>query len=318
MTKELLNVVVTAREEQGVGIAVFELSSQSGGALPEFSAGAHIDVHVSSDLVRQYSLCNKPGVNKHYRIGVLSEPKSRGGSSQIYQDFNIGKVIKISEPRNLFELDDKAECSLLIAGGIGITPLIAMAYELESKGKAFQLHYCMRSRGVGAFVEELEEQFPGKVVCHYDDEDEAQLFSPEETFQHQDVATHIYVCGPSGFMDWVINAATSANYPNQQIHFEYFNKTVDVSGMDFEVHCAKSDVTVNVGEQQTIVQALSAAGIKVDVSCEQGICGTCITDVLEGEPEHRDQFLTDEEKEDNDQIALCCSRAKNKRLVIDL
>ncbi len=318
MTAELLNVIVTSREEQGAGIIVLELNSNSEKALPIYTAGAHIDVHVDSNVIRQYSLCNKPGIVSGYRIGVLNDANSRGGSVKIYDYFMVGKIFQISAPRNHFALDNRAEVSLLIAGGIGITPLIAMAYDLENQGKEFELHYCLRSRGAGAFVNELEKQLKDKVIFHYDDEEKAQLLAPETLFNRWNGIAHIYVCGPTGFMNWVIENAKSCGYSDKQIHFEYFNAEVDASGEEFDVHCAKSNVTVHVGSKQTIVEALAAAGINVQVSCEQGVCGTCITDVLEGEPDHRDSFLTDEEKADNDQMALCCSRAKTQRLLIDL
>jgi len=318
MSDALINVAISAREEQGAGVAVFELSSVSGEALPQYSAGAHIDVHVNHELVRQYSLCARPSDEGKYRIGILNDPNSRGGSRQIHADFNVGKTLSISAPRNHFPLETVAQRTILAGGGIGITPLIAMAYELQARNQDFELHYCARTRGAGAFVEELQESFPDNVVFHYDDEEKSQLLSPSVALAPCDTGTHIYVCGPSGFMDWLIAEAKDLGYPSAQVHFEYFSAEVDTSGGSFEVHCAISDVTLQVQEQQSIVKALAAVGVKVDVSCEEGVCGTCITDVLEGEPDHRDHFLTDEEKSDNDQMALCCSRAKSARLVIDL
>jgi len=318
MSDALLDVTISAREEQGAGVAIFELASVSGEALPEYAAGAHIDVHVNQELVRQYSLCTKPTDEGKYRIGILNDPNSRGGSRQIHADFKVGNQLSISTPRNHFPLETVAKRTILAGGGIGITPLIAMAYELQAQNQDFELHYCARTRGAGAFVEELQASFPENVTFHYDDEEESQLFSPAVALGPCDEGTHIYVCGPSGFMDWVIAGAKELGYPSAQVHFEYFSAEVDSSGASFEVHCVKSDVTLVVEEQQSIVKALAAAGVKVDVSCEEGVCGTCITDVLEGEPDHRDHFLTDEEKADNDQMALCCSRAKSARLVIDI
>ena len=318
MSIELIEVEILSRQDQGAGIAVFDLAATSGEMLPSFSAGAHVDVHVNENIVRQYSLCNPPGESNSYRIGVLNDPNSRGGSLQIHQEFQPGKLIKISEPRNHFSLDETQGRIVLAGGGIGITPLIAMAYELTSMGKKFELHYCTRTRGAGAFVDELKREFPGSVFFHYDDEDKSQLFDPKTTFEPYDKSLHIYVCGPTGFMDWVISSAKSLDYPSPQIHFEYFSADVDTTGNAFEVYCAESDVTVQVQEGQSIVSALKEVGVKVDVSCEEGVCGTCITDVLEGEPDHRDHFLNDEEKAENDQMALCCSRSKSNRLVLDI
>lgn len=318
MNDKLIDVVIASRTEQGMGIAVMELVAADGKPLPKFSAGAHIDVHVNDDFVRQYSLCNDSINNESYRIGVLNDPNSRGGSEKIHQEFTEQQVIKISVPRNHFPLDLNAEKSILAGGGIGITPMVAMAYELLHAGKEFELHYCTRTQGAGAFEQELVLSFGSRVVFHYDDEDKSQLFSPQNIFSPVNAGTHIYVCGPTGFMDWVINNAKEAGYPSEQVHFEYFSADVDTSGDEFEVHCEQSNITIQVLGDDTIAKALRKAGIRVNMSCEEGVCGTCITDVLEGEPDHRDLFLTDEEKEDNDQIALCCSRAKSKRLVIDI
>jgi vanillate O-demethylase ferredoxin subunit len=318
MNNELIDVVITSRVEEGAGIAVLELTPTDGKPLPSFTAGAHIDVHIGDELIRQYSLCNDPAHNESYRIGVLNDPNSRGGSVKIHHDFAEGQTIKISAPRNHFPLFDGAKKTILAGGGIGITPMIAMAYTLQKAGELFELHYCTRSKGAGAFEQELIKQFAEQVVFHYDDEDKSQLFSPQNLFNPVDKNTHIYVCGPTGFMDWVINSAKELGYPSEQVHFEYFSADVDISGDSFEVYCDESDITVTVGPEESIAIALRNAGIKVNMSCEEGVCGTCITDVLEGVPDHRDHFLTDEEKEDNDQIALCCSRAKGPRLVIDL
>jgi len=318
MNNELIDVVIKSRTEQGMGVAVIELVSVDGAALPEFSAGAHIDVHVGDDFVRQYSLCNDSIASNSYRIGVLNDPNSKGGSVKIHQEFSEQKQIKISSPRNHFPLIIDAKRSLLIGGGIGITPMIAMAYELLREGKEFELHYCTRTSGAGAFEDELVAEFGDRVVFHYDDQEKSQLFSPQVTFSPVDLGTHIYVCGPTGFMDWVIDNAKKVDYSSEQIHFEYFSAEVDTTGESFEVYCEQSDITVTVQNDDTIAKALRKCGLKVSMSCEEGVCGTCITDVLEGEPDHRDHFLTDEEKADNDQIALCCSRAKSKRLVIDI
>lgn len=318
MNNELIDVVITSRVEQGTGIAVMELAKENGEALPEFSSGAHIDVHCGDELIRQYSLCNDPASSEYYRIGVLNDPNSRGGSVKIHADFAVGQTIQISAPRNHFPLDKDAIKSILAGGGIGITPMIAMAYELLDEGKDFELHYCTKSQGAGAFEQELISAFGERVFFHYDDQDKSQLFSPQETFATPELGTHIYVCGPTGFMDWVINSAKEQGYPTEQVHFEYFSAEVDTSGDSFEVYCEQSDITVTVGSDDTIAKALRKVGVKVSMSCEEGVCGTCITDVIEGIPDHRDHFLTDEEKEDNDQIALCCSRAKCERLVIDL
>lgn len=312
----LIDAIVTRRDDQTEDIAVFELAAADGSPLPKFEAGAHIDVVVGPDLIRQYSLSNAPG-EKVYRLGVLNDPDSRGGSRQIHESFQAGTAVQISSPRNHFPLEMEAEYSLLIGGGIGITPMIAMAYALKAAGKPFELHYCSRSESRAAFLDELRSNFGEQLVLHFDDAGEAGRIDPGALAQAHPEA-HLYVCGPGGFMDWVIAQGKAAGLPEHQIHFEYFNAEVDISGEAFEVYAQASDVTVQVGPDESIAHALKAAGVKVQMSCEEGVCGSCICDVIEGIPDHRDHFLTDEEKEDNDQIALCCSRAKSARLVVDI
>ncbi len=312
----LINATITRRDDQTDEIAVFELAAADGSALPLFEAGAHIDVVVAPELIRQYSLSNAPGETT-YRLGILNDPNSRGGSRQIHAELKAGAAVQISAPRNHFPLDLDAEHSLLIGGGIGITPMIAMAYALKNAGKSFELHYCSRSESKAAFLAELKREFGDRLVLHFDDAGEDQRIDPKALATARP-GTHLYVCGPSGFMDWVIEQGKAAGLPDHQVHFEYFNADVDISGEAFEVYAEASDVTVQVGPNESIATALKAAGVKVQMSCEEGVCGTCICDVVEGTPDHRDHFLTDEEKEDNDQIALCCSRAKSSRLVVDI
>lgn len=318
MSIPLIDVVISKREDQAEAVAVFELTAKDGKALPAFEAGAHIDVHVTPDILRQYSLSNNPTSSDIYRLGILKDPKSRGGSDEIHKSFKVGAEIQISTPRNHFPLDADAKRSILIGGGIGITPMLTMAYTLRAQGKEFELHYCCRTRGSAGFLDELVAQFGDRVHLHFDDADDEQRFNPEEVLSPADPGTHMYVCGPTGFMDWVITTTEAVGYAKHNVHFEYFNAEVDASGKAFEVVAERSGVTITVGENQTIVSALKAVGIKVDVSCEQGVCGTCLCDVLEGVPDHKDKFLTLEEQEDNDQIALCCSRSKSDKLILDI
>lgn len=309
---------ITERITQANKIAVLELSPCEGFQFPEFSAGAHIDVHVDDDLIRQYSLCGKSSEHGIYRIGVLNDPESRGGSVKIFSDFYTDQEIVISEPRNHFPLAENAEHSILIGGGIGITPMIAMAYELREQGKPFTIHYSIKSKDQAGFVEELEKEFGEHTIFHCSCEGKDNRFNAERDLPKANLGTHIYICGPNNFMEAIIDDAKGLGFDSKNVHFEFFNAEVDISGSEIEVYCDQSDLTVVVGEHESVATALKRAGVSVDVSCEEGVCGTCITDVLEGEPDHRDHFLTDEEKDDNDQMALCCSRAKSRRLVIDI
>ena len=320
MTTETHQVIVRSRSVQGGATVVLDLQSADGSALPAFEAGAHIDVHITPDLVRQYSLCGDPAETGRYRLGVLRDPASRGGSLAVFDTLNEGALITIGAPRNHFPLAADAQHSLLVGGGIGITPMIAMAYALHASGKSFELHYCARSAGSSAFLDELAAApFAANVHLHFDDAgDAAKLQLPALLAAAGTAGTHLYTCGPSGFMDWVIATGEKAGLPAGQIHREYFSADIDTSGAGFEVVARASGKTVQVAAGQSIVAALKTIGIKVDVSCEEGVCGTCVCTVLEGECDHRDVYLTDEEKADNDQIMTCCSRAKSARLVLDI
>ncbi|MCT8965223.1 PDR/VanB family oxidoreductase [Pseudomonas veronii] len=319
MSEQLLNVVVRKRVEQGEGVVVFDLVDPLGKSLPVFEAGAHVDIHLKPGLVRQYSLCGNPADASAYRLGVLKDPASRGGSVAVHELLFEGSQVAISIPRNHFPLAGDASRSILIGGGIGITPMIAMAHTLQAAGSDFALHYCSRSRSRTAFLDELASaSFSERVFTHFDDEAAAQKLDLTTVLATPHADVHIYVCGPAGFMGWVISEALKAGYAEANIHREYFQVEVDTSGDSFEVVAARTGKTVRVAEGQSIVDALAAVGINIEISCEQGVCGTCLCNVLEGEPDHRDVYLTEDEKAANDQILVCCSRAKTAKLVLDI
>lgn len=319
MSEQLLDVIVQAREVQGGDVVVLELAAVDGQALPRFAAGAHVDLHLAPDLVRQYSLCGDPAQANVYRLGVLKDTQSRGGSVAVHQQLQPGTPMRISAPRNLFPLAGDAIRSILLGGGIGITPMIAMAHALHAQGQPFELHYRGRSRSRCAFVDELlAAPFAASVFTHFSDESPEQQLDLPQVLGPATPGVHLYTCGPTGFMDWVIEGARQQGYDDTHIHHEYFQAEVDTSGGSFEVVAARSGKTVQVQEGQPLTAALCSVGIKVEVSCEQGVCGTCLCDVLEGEPDHRDHYLTEEEKLTNEQIVLCCSRARGKRLVLDI
>ncbi len=319
MNDQMLDVIVRKREVQGDDVVVLELAAADGQPLPAFTAGAHVDLHLGAELVRQYSLCGDPGNNNVYRLGVLRDGNSRGGSTAVHDRLVPGTDIRISAPRNLFPLIADASHSILLGGGIGITPMIAMAYALHAQGQSFELHYKGQSRARCAFVDELEAApFAARVFTHFSDADPHQYLDLSAVLNAAPSGSHVYTCGPMGFMDWVIESARGRGYDEQRIHREYFQVETDRAGESFEVVAARSGKTVQVEEGQSIVDALAAVGIKVEVSCEQGICGTCLCDVIEGRPDHRDVYLTDEEKQSNEQIILCCSRATDSRLVLDI
>lgn len=319
MPDQWLDVQVAGRHEQADGIIVLDLLPLDGEALPPFEAGAHVDVQVGPDLTRQYSLCSDPAHRDRYRLGILRDPATRGGSAAAHERFHVGERIRIGLPRNNFPLAADAGASVLVGGGIGITPLIAMAHHLDASKRDFALHYCTRTRGKAAFLDELAgAPYVGNVRLHFDDGPAEQRFDPARDLPPPGSGAHLYVCGPTGFMDWVIGAARAQGYPEARIHKEYFTAEVDTSGGGFEVVLAKTGRTVPVAAGQSIVEALKGVGVRVEVSCEQGVCGTCLCEVLEGVPDHRDSYLTDEEHEANDQMTLCCSRALTPQLVLDL
>jgi vanillate O-demethylase ferredoxin subunit len=320
MTSETIDVVVRRREMQGPSVVVLDLAPAAGRSLPAFEAGAHVDLHLGDGLVRQYSLCGDPADATRYRVGVLRDPASRGGSEAVHSRLVEGAVLRIGVPRNHFPLAMDARHSILVGGGIGVTPMLAMAHALHRAGRSFELHYCARSRSRSGFLHELESApFADRVRYHFSEEGDDQRVDAAALIAAAGTAgTHLYVCGPNGFMESAMAAASAAGLEPARIHREYFNAEVDTSGEGFEVVAAASGKSVRVADGQTIVAALKSIGIRIEVSCEEGVCGTCVCTVLDGECDHRDVYLTDEEKADGDQIMACCSRAKSPRLVLDI
>ena len=321
MKTPTLTVRVACKTAEATDIATFELVDAQGDALPPFSAGAHIDVHLPNGLVRQYSLCNDSAETHRYLIGVLRDPASRGGSLAMHDLVNEGDILQISAPKNHFPLAHEARRSLLLAGGIGITPILCMAERLAISGAEFDLHYCTRSPARTAFRSRIQgSAFTSRVHFHFDDGDAAQKLDIAATLDKVEDGTHLYVCGPKGFMNAVLDTARAAGWPEAQLHYEFFAADVGPSDSDesFEVKLASSGRVIKVEKDKTIITALAAAGVEIPFSCEQGVCGTCLTRVLEGVPDHKDNYLTPEEQAANDQLLPCCSRAKSPMLVLDL
>jgi len=316
-----LEVRVARRQAEAQDICSYELVQTNGQPLPAFSAGSHIDVHLPNGLTRQYSLCNDPRESHRYLIGVLRDPASRGGSQAMHEAVQEGSVLRISAPKNHFALAHGATRSVLLAGGIGITPILCMAERLALSDAAFELHYATRSRERTAFAERIAQSaFAQQVHFHFDDGDAAQKLALAPLVGTVQPGVHLYVCGPKGFMDAVLGAARGAGWPAEQLHYEFFGAEVAKSESDgaFEVKLASSGRVIPVAKEQTVVQALAAAGVEIATSCEQGVCGTCLTRVLEGQPDHKDMYLTPEEQAANDQFTPCCSRSCSPLLVLDL
>jgi vanillate monooxygenase ferredoxin subunit len=320
MNNEWLDTIVVARHDATSRIVVLDLVSPGGVELPEFAAGAHVDVLVdgAAGLVRQYSLCGPPHDRARYRLAVLAEAASRGGSLGMHR-LREGDRLRISRPRNRFGVSDQARRHLLVAGGIGVTPLLAMAHALEADGAEYELHYCARSRAESAFLDELETN--PRVRLHFDDGPDDQRLGIATDLGPPDPETALYVCGPGGFMDFVISSARGAGWPAEAIHKERFAPVEDTAahtaGASFRVRLAKSGGEYEVKDGESVLDVLLAGGIAAPYSCQQGICGECIVRVLAGEPDHRDDILTDRERADG-MFTTCSSRAHSPILELDL
>jgi vanillate O-demethylase ferredoxin subunit len=317
-----LRVRVARKAVEALDICSFELVAADGQPLPAFTAGAHVDVQVPGGLTRQYSLCNPPHETHRYLIGVLREPASRGGSAAMHERVREGDMLTIGAPKNHFPLAPQARRHLLLAGGIGITPILGMAEQLAAAGADFELHYSTRSRERTAFHDRIRASaFADRVAFHFDDGDAAQRLDLATLLAAAPPATHLYVCGPKGYIDAVLASARAHGWPEAQLHREYFagaDAAPAAGDAAFEVQLASTGRVIVVPADRTVVQALAAAGVEVPTSCEQGVCGTCLTRVLAGTPAHRDLYLTPEEQAANDQFTPCCSRATSPRLVLDL
>ncbi|MBA1140964.1 PDR/VanB family oxidoreductase [Mesorhizobium neociceri] len=317
-----LRLRVAGRQECADGIVAFELAAADGSELPSFSAGSHIDVHLPGGMTRQYSLRNDPAERHRYCIGVLREPDGRGGSAHMHDRFKAGDTVETGRPRNAFELQEQAPFSVLLAGGIGITPILSMAHRLSALGRDFAVHYCARSRSRMAFRDEmLASAFAHKVRFHLDDGPAQQKLDLVALLSNRRPGAHLYACGPAGFLDAVIAAARN-DWPSDAVHREYFTNAGQqnqaAKDRSFRVTLASDGRSFEVAPGRSIVEVLGENGIEIQVSCEQGICGTCVTRVISGVPDHRDLVLTEKQHAAGDRITPCCSRALSDELVLDL
>ena len=317
----MLRVRVTRKVREAEDICSFELAAEDGSPLPAFSAGSHVDVQLPGGITRPYSLCNDPAETHRYLIAVLREPASRGGSAAMHEQVHVGSLLQIGLPKNHFALAHEAPRHLLMAGGIGVTPILCMAERLAATGADFEMHHATRSLARTPFLGRIRDAgFASRVALHLDDGEPAQRLDIPAVIAAQPPGTHLYVCGPRGFMDAVLGAARAAGWAEGHLHVEVFAAEVQPQAGDggFELQLASNGRIIAVGAQQTVLAALAEAGVFVPSSCEQGVCGTCLTRVLAGTPDHRDQYLLPEEQAAGDQFLPCCSRAKSPRLVLDL
>lgn len=317
-----LEVVIRQIRFEAKNINSYELVSPDGDELPAFAAGAHIDVHIAPGLIRQYSLSNCPSERHRYVIGVLRDENGRGGSQALHDSLRVQGRVRISAPRNNFKLTENAPRVLLLAGGIGITPLKSMAHALASEGREFALHYCARDSASIAFSAGLEAlRKHGQVSLHLDGGKPENGLDIAGLLSSVCPDTHVYYCGPQGFMNACQSAAD--HWPKDSIHFEHFkapesSKADSAQGGDggFVFQIASTGRQYSVGPDEDFTDVLRANGIDIPTSCVSGLCGTCKVSYLSGQVAHND-FILDQEEQTRC-LTPCVSRGGEGVLVLDL
>lgn len=306
-------------------IKSFVFEASEGGDLPSWQAGAHVDFLLENGLRRSYSLANDPSETGAYRTAILREANGGGGSTWMHDNVSVGDILTTTSPANNFPLSENAKKHVLLAGGIGITPLLAMGYVLKARGENFVLHYCSKSPEQTAFMDEVKAVFGGRVTFHHDGGDPAKGIKLDEVLADPEDGTHLYICGPGG----LINAARAAagHWPSGTVHFELFSSArtddekqdiADREDGSFEVVLTKRGVTLAIPADQSIFEVLFDNGVIVASACEEGWCGNCAVGLLEGEVDHRDECLTEEERETTMQVCVSRAAPGEKKLVLDL
>jgi vanillate O-demethylase ferredoxin subunit len=315
-----LKVRLASISYEAQGINAYELKPLDGGALPPFTAGAHIDLHLPSGHTRSYSLVNAPHERHRYVVAVSRAPDSRGGSRYMHDEARVGEVFTIGAPRNNFALAEDAPHSLFIAGGIGITPLWSMIQRLERLGRSWELYYCARTAQHAAFLDLLRQtQRAGQGGLHlnFDGEPGGSPLDLAAVVRAARPDAHLYCCGPGGML--AAFEAACCGRPPEQVHVEYFaGTTAPATESGFTVVLAKSGRTFEVPAGETILSVLLAAGVGVAHSCREGVCGSCETRVIAGTPDHRDHVLSGAEKVSGKTMMICCSGSACGELVLDL
>ncbi|WP_158849806.1 PDR/VanB family oxidoreductase [Saccharothrix deserti] len=307
-----LDVLLERKESVADGVVRLTLRHPDGEPLPAWEPGAHLDLVLGPDLVRQYSLCGDPADRSVFEVAVLHEPEGRGGSRHVHEQLAAGSTVRIRGPRNNFPLVE-ARRYQFVAGGIGITPILPMLAAVHEQGADWQLLYGGRTRSSMAFVAELRERYGDRVIIA--PQDETGLLDLD-SFVAQDPDVPVYCCGPEPLL-----TAVEQRLPPGRAHVERFTPKADADSGErtsFEVELALSGRTLVVPEDKSILHTIEEAGITVLSSCQEGTCGTCETGVLEGTPDHRDSLLNDEEKAACDVMMICVSRSCGPRLVLDL
>jgi vanillate O-demethylase ferredoxin subunit len=318
MAGDLQELRVKRITYEAESINSYELVLPAGGDLAPFTAGSHIDLHLNNGMIRSYSLVNDQSERHRYVIAVNRDAAGRGGSNFVHDSFKAGDIVTISMPRNNFALREDAESSLLIAGGVGITPLASMIRRLQALSRPWKLHYAARTRRAAAFLGELGAIGPdAQLHVHFDDEQGGRPLDLAAIVANAPAGAHLYCCGPVPMLEAFEKA--TAGRPAGHVHVEYFQaKQAPAVDGGFEVRLARSNRTIAVEPGKTILNAVLDAGIMANYSCSEGVCGTCETRVIEGIPDHRDLFLSPEEQAANKTIMICCSGSKSGTLVLDL
>jgi ferredoxin-NADP reductase len=316
---DTIRVRVVAVDQVTPQVKHFRLASVTGEPLPAFSGGSHIVVVMTAAnriFRNPYSLMSAPSQLEHYEIGVRRMEESRGGSHFMHDEVRVGSLIDIAHPVNLFPLDKIARKHLLVAGGIGITPIMAQLADLQGSGVPYELHYAVRSPEHAAFLGQLEQRAAGRFTLYY--RSAGARIDFDELLSRQPLGTHLYVCGSAVLIQKALESARQWGWPESHLHWEQFS--APPVGEAFDVHLAKAALDVHVAPDQSLLESLEAAGVEVPYLCRGGVCGFCRTSVLEleGEILHNDHFLSDEEKASGKAIMPCVSRARCKRLVLDL
>ncbi|MER5688951.1 PDR/VanB family oxidoreductase [Streptomyces sp. NPDC002205] len=311
-----LELVVARRTDEADGVVSLDLRRVDGASLPVWAPGAHVDLLLAPDLVRQYSLCSSPEEAEVWRVAVLREKDGRGGSLHVHDTLAEGDTVRVRGPRNHFPLE-RADRYLFIAGGIGVTPIIPMLAEAERIGSAWEMAYGGRALASMAFRDELVKRYDERVRVR--PEDEYGLLDLDALLGTPQPGTLVYCCGPEPLLKAVEERC--ADWPEDALHLERFTpKELQAPLRDgaFDVELAQSGITVTVPPDKSVLQAVEEAGVQVLSSCQEGTCGTCETVVLDGTVDHRDSLLTPAEQSSHDTMMICISRALCPRLVLDL
>ncbi len=321
MSEATIPVRVKQMRREADTVVSVEFETLDGSNLPKAAPGAHVDVILRDDLRRSYSLTRENTAGPTFTVAIHRDPQSKGGSAFVHERLRVGDKVRISRPKNNFPLDETSENSVLIAGGIGITPILAMVRRLTEERRRWEVFYAARSRTAAAFCEELDtcvqaSNGKGRVNYHFDDEQRGSLVDIRSIMESNPEA-HFYCCGPEPML--AAYEAAAREVPRGQVHVEYFSATEEVArDGGFDLVLERSGKTLHVESGKTILDVLIENNVSVPFSCSEGVCGTCETRVIEGRPDHRDMILTDEERAKGDTMMVCCSGSKSPRLVLDL